>query len=60
MGSAKDRDEKFPRGDSPDSESEKDALESFLENQAEKCSVHNRAQTDEVQALIRKYRKPES
>ena len=34
-----------------------DTLSQFKREQSRKCSVHNRKQTDEVLALIRKYRK---
>lgn len=34
-----------------------DALARFRQEQARKCSVHNREQTQEVLALIRRHRK---
>jgi hypothetical protein len=39
------------------SESEPDALKSFLEQQGRKCAVHHQAHTAEVLELIRKHRK---
>ena len=40
-----------------DEQAQSDALARFRQEQARKCSVHNRKQTQEVLALIRRHRK---